>query len=237
MGNKWSDNTKILYEKKKELGIKKLTIANYKKYPNNPYQLIFDGKHVAFFPDWITAFYSIDEVVEKGIDFVRDKNKRVLKKVEIIDGQVLCYRCNTLKDKESFKYDHKYCYDCTLTDKKKYYYLNKYKISNNKYASFESYLTSLISKRNRSDFFNIDDLMNILKRQNYKCAITKQDFELFKGSPKLPSIDRIKPKSEGGDYNLENIQIVWHGVNAFKSNWTIDFLFECSKYIVENNKI
>ena len=41
--------------------------------------------------------------------------------------------------------------------------------------------------------------------------------------------------SEGGDYSLDNIQIVWHGVNAFKSNWTMEFLLECSKHIVENN--
>lgn len=60
MGKKWTNETKILFQKKKELGINKLTIANCKQYPNNPYQLIFNGSHVAFFPDWNTAFKSID---------------------------------------------------------------------------------------------------------------------------------------------------------------------------------
>jgi hypothetical protein len=235
MGKKWTNETKILHEKKKELGIKKLTIAQCKQYPNNPYQLIFDGSHVAFFPDWNTAFSVIDEVFEMGVGFVRDKNKRVLKNLETKGDQMKCYRCNNFKNKDLFKWGHKYCNECALEDKKEYYYLNKYEISSNKYSCFENYLSSLINKRDRKDFFDIDDLMNVLKKQDYKCAITKQDFELVKGSPKLPSIDRIKPKSEGGDYSLDNIQIVWHGVNAFKSNWTMGFLLECSKHIVENN--
>jgi len=235
MGKKWTNQTKILHGKKKELGIKKLTIANCKKYPNNPYQLIFDGVHVAFFPDWNKAFSAIDEVVKNGIDFVREINKRVIKNLEINDGQMRCYRCNMFKHIDSFKYGHKYCYDCVLQEKKEYYYLNKYKISKNRYSSFESYLNSLIGKRDRKEFFSLEDLMDILKRQDYKCAITRQEFELKKNSPKLPSIDRINPKSNGGDYSLDNIQLVWHGVNSFKSNWSMDFLIECSKHIVNNN--
>ena len=235
MGKKWTNETKILFEKKKELGINRLTIANCKKYSNNPYQLIFDGSHVAFFPDWNTAFKAIDEVVEKGIEFVRDKNRRILKNLETTETEMKCYRCEQFKSKDLFKWNHKYCNECALKDKKNYYYLNKYEISSNKYSSFETYFKSLVNKRKRSDFFTVENLMEVLKRQNFKCAITKQDFELVKGSPKLPSIDRINPKSNGGSYSLDNIQIVWHGVNAFKSNWTMGFLLECAKHIVENN--
>ena len=235
MGKKWTKETKILFEKKKELGINRLTIANCRQYSNNPYQLIFDGSHVAFFPDWNTAFNAIDEVVEKGVEFVRDKNKRILKNLETNGNEMKCYRCEKFKSRELFKWGHKYCNECALQDKKNYYYLSKYEISSNKYSSFKTYFKSLINKRKRSDFFTVEDLMGVLEKQNFKCAITKQDFELIKGSPKLPSIDRINPKANGGSYSIDNIQIVWHGVNAFKSNWNMDFILECAKHIVENN--
>ena len=59
----------------------------------------------------------------------------------------------------------------------------------------------LINKRDRKDYFSLDDLMSVLERQNYKCAITGQEFELKKYSPKIPSIDRINPKKNGGLMN------------------------------------
>lgn len=235
MGKKWTDETKILFQKKKELGISKLTIANCKQYSNNPYQLVFDGKHVAFFPTWNNAFDAIDQVVEKGIDIVRNNNKRVFKELDSLNGEFLCYRCEKYKPQLSFKYGHKYCNDCALDQKKDYYYLNKYNLNLSKYSSFEKYFQSLINKRDRKHYFNIDDLMFILKKQNYKCVITGQEFELKKGSPKLPSIDRINPKKNGGTYELDNIQLVWHGINMFKSIWDMSFLLECSKFIINNN--
>ena len=89
-----------------------------------------------------------------------------------------------------------------------------------------------MNKRNRKSFFSIDDLMNLLEKQNFKCAITKQDFILEKNNPKLPSIDRINPKFNGGDYDINNIQIIWHGLNTFKNKWNMDFLKECAKYLI-----
>ena len=235
MGKKWTNETKILFQKKRELGISRLTIANCKQYTQNPYQLVFDGKHVAFFPTWNEAFNAIDEVVENGIEIVRNKNKRISKDLIYLDGKFLCYRCEKYKEESSFKWGHKYCNECALEQKKDYYYLNKYNMNLNKYSSFERYLQSLINKRDRKDYFSLNDLMSILKKQNYKCAITGQEFELKKGSPKLPSIDRINPKKNGGTYELDNIQLIWHSINMFKSVWDMDFLLECSKFIIENN--
>lgn len=117
MGKKWTDRTKILYEKKKELGIKKLTIANCKQYPNNPFQLVFDGKHVGFFKTWHDAFEIIDEILEKGIEKVREENRRVLKKILSENGKLLCYRCSIYKDSSMFKWGHKYCTDCAHDQK------------------------------------------------------------------------------------------------------------------------
>ena len=48
-------------------------------------------------------------------------------------------------------------------------------------------------------------------------------------------IDRINPKKNGGTYELDNIQLIWHSINMFKSVWNMDFLLECSKYIINNN--
>ena len=113
--------------------------------------------------------------------------------------------------------------------------MNKYNLNLNRYSSFEKYFQSLMNKRNRKDYFSINDLMSVLEKQNYKCVITGQDFELKSGSPKLPSIDRIKPKKNGGTYELDNIQIIWHSINMFKSTWDMGFLLECSKHIINNN--
>ena len=95
MGKKWTNETKKLFQKKKELGIKRLTIANCKQYSQNPYQLVFDGKHVAFFPTWNDAFESIDLVVEKGIEIVRNNNKRIYGSCIIINETLLvdCINC------------------------------------------------------------------------------------------------------------------------------------------------
>lgn len=235
MGKKWTNETKILFQKKKELGISRLTIANCKQYTQNPYQLVFDGKHVAFFPTWNEAFNAIDEVVENGIEIVRDKNKRISKELKCLNGEFLCYRCEKYKSESSFKWGHKYCVECALEQKKDYYYLNKYNMNLSKYSSFEKYFQSLINKRDRKYYFSLNDLMSVLETQNYKCAITGQEFELKKGSPKLPSIDRINPKKNGGTYELNNIQLIWHSINMFKSVWDMDFLLECSKFIIENN--
>jgi hypothetical protein len=237
MGKKWTEKTKILFEKKKELNLNKLTIAYMKQYTNNPYQLVYEGKHVAFFPTWESAFDSIDKVYECGVEIVRNDNKRIKKEEIISDNKMLCYRCNQFYEFNFFKGGHKYCVNCELKHKKEHYYLNKYKLNENKYSTFERYLSSLLCKRHRNKYFNIDDLMLILKKQNYRCAITGQEFELKKGSPKLPSIDRIIPKKNGGEYNLDNIQIIWHSINMFKSVYDLEFLIECSEYIICNKKI
>lgn len=231
MGKKWNDKTRILFEKKRELNIKKLTIAFYKIYPNNPYQLIFEGKHIAFFPTWEDAFLCIDDVVKYGIEKVRNENKRILKSILINGDSLLCYRCNKMREKEMFKWGHKYCNDCAKDQKKEYYYINKYSKSLDKYSSYEKYFQSLINKSNRKSYFSVSDLMDVLKKQNYKCALTGEDFILEKNNPKLPSIDRINPKAMGGEYNLENIQIIWHGLNSFKNMWSVDFIIESAKLI------
>lgn len=232
MGKKWNTQTKILFEKKKEIGISRLSISYIKKHPKNPYQLIYDGHHVAFFQSWEDAFQVIDDVTKFGIEKIREDNKRVMKQVISRDDEWFCYRCEKFRNKDLFKWGHKYCLDCCLNQKKEYYYTNKYNLFTNRYSSFENYFKTLIHKRNRKLFFNVHDLMVILENQNFKCAITGQDFILEKGNPKLPSIDRINPKSKGGEYNLDNIQIIWHGLNSFKSMWDMEFIKECSKLIV-----
>jgi hypothetical protein len=234
MGKKWTNETKILFEKKKEHGISRLTIACCSGHKNNKYQLIYDGKHVGFFSSWVDAFQIIDEIPQKGIELVRDENRIIKKTLEEDNGKLRCYRCHEFKDKEFFKWGHKYCKDCVLLQKKEYYYLKKYEISTNRYSSFENYFQTLLNKRGRKYFLTLDDLMSVLESQNYKCAITQQDFELTKGSPKIPSIDRIIPSKNGGQYNKDNIQIIWHGLNSFKSAWSMEFLYECCEYIYSN---
>jgi len=232
MGKKWTNETKILFEKKKELGITRLTIAHCKQYPINPYQLVYDGNHVGFFPSWEEAFSVIDDVHSCGIISVRNRYKRIQKEIISEGDKIKCYRCGEFKEESSFKWMHKYCEECGSKMKKDYYYINKYEISKNRYSSFKNYFSTLMNKKNRKSFFSIDDLMNLLEEQNYKCAITKQDFVLEKNNPKLPSIDRINPEFNGGDYSIDNIQIVWNGLNAFKNKWDMQFLKECAKYLI-----
>jgi hypothetical protein len=234
MGKKWTDETRILFEKKKELGISRLSIALCNNYTINKYQLIYDGVLVGSFKTWQDAFQTIDDVKERGIKIVRSENRRILKELEKNGDQLLCYRCNTYRNTEDFKWGHKYCNNCAMEQKKEYYYLNKYEISSNKYLSYEKYFRGLINKRGRSNFISVEDLIGLLEKQDYKCAITKQDFVMEKGSPKLPSIDRIIPGNDNGTYTIDNVQIIWHGLNAFKNVWSMDFIYECCEHIMKN---
>jgi hypothetical protein len=76
-----------------------------------------------------------------------------------------------------------------------------------------------------------EDLMEVLEKQDYKCALSGLDLtcklEIGIDFPTNASIDRIQA---GGPYIKENIQFVCKALNFFRKNTTVDeFIWWCKK--------
>jgi len=84
---------------------------------------------------------------------------------------------------------------------------------------------------------SIDDVADIMERQNYKCNLTGLDIEFPEsGHPqKSPaSIDRIDSKK---GYIKENIQLVIKDINMMKQGYSLDYFIKLCEFVTENNKI
>jgi hypothetical protein len=96
-----------------------------------------------------------------------------------------CKICNIRKSiKENFgktgedTYRHQ-CDQC-LSNIKKEKYLNggKTRLYGNIYGNYESYFKVQLNRRNRKKTLTVEDCMDILKKQNYKCELTGLEFIL-----------------------------------------------------------
>lgn len=131
---------------------------------------------------------------------------------------------------ESCKGKWKYLVDPNATDK-------QYKcISGN----WKRYLTRLLYSGGRKrDGLNIDILLSILKKQDYRCALSGEPLtcNLDIGTKFFTNatVDRIIPGSKGGKYNEENIQLVCRGLNSFRSDMDIDDFVELCRKVAEYN--
>lgn len=77
-----------------------------------------------------------------------------------------------------------------------------------------------------------EEIDNLLKEQNYKCALSGVDIDWGKRA----SIDHIIPRKKGGTHDIENLQMVHYNVNFMKMDMLMgDFLDMCAK-ILEYNK-
>ena len=100
-------------------------------------------------------------------------------------------------------------------------------------GNFRLYLNRLIGKGNRSEL-NVDDLLRMLKEQNYKCAISGKDLTCTykKGifTPTNVSIDRIVP---GSEYTIDNVRLVCVVVSYMKWNLRDEDFINWCKDILE----
>jgi len=125
------------------------------------------------------------------------------------------------------------CNQC-LSNIKKGQYLNggKIKAYENVYGNYESYFRVQLNRRNRKNTLSVEDCIEILRKQNYKCELTGIDFILEPKSPFLPTLDRI---IAGGEYSKNNIRIVCNSVNSFRNKWTDEIFFYVCKKVVESS--
>lgn len=101
-------------------------------------------------------------------------------------------------------------------------------------GNWEYYFKALLSKKIESDL-TIEDLFNLLEKQNYKCALTGAPLtcERARGevSKTNASIDRI---IAGGEYNIHNIQLVCRAVNSFRGTTELDDFINWCKKVTEH---
>lgn len=135
--------------------------------------------------------------------------------------------CQTVKKK---KQTQRFC---SAQCKGKYKYLSNHWTTEKQYSyisgNWEKYLNRLALKRRRETGINVDVLMQVLKEQNYLCALTGKELTcLLEVGVKYPtnaSIDRI---IAGGPYVKENIQLVCAAVNSFRKDLSVaEFVAWC----------
>lgn len=139
----------------------------------------------------------------------------------------ICKDCGIEKPLERFtttgpkKYKSNFCKECTASKKKEW-------ASDN----WRNYLSCVISHRKRNKEITPDECMDILVKQNYKCALTGVELTNIRGKGKVltnASLDQIK---HSGGYNKNNVRIVCYIVNVMRNTMEDTELVEwCHKII------
>ena len=82
---------------------------------------------------------------------------------------------------------------------------------------------------------SVEDILELLEKQNYKCALSGLDLtcKLEKGKkfPHNVSIDRIKA---GGPYTKDNIQLVCRAVNHWRADTDLTDFIEICRAVVNH---
>lgn len=106
-------------------------------------------------------------------------------------------------------------------------------------GNWSRYLARLLSVNgNRRSLLTKEILFDILKKQNYKCALTGVPLTciLKKGTTTKTnaSVDRIEA---GGPYTKDNVQLVCRAVNCWRNNTSIsEFIEWCRKIVIFADK-
>jgi hypothetical protein len=214
-------------------------IKNYKKCIRCNEMLPWNQKHYSR-SDLKTNFNSDCRCRKCKIDAVEEDNWS--------DGKLKCHFCGTFQDIDQFcidpsnkqkyrDYRHRKCHSCKRIHDK----------TNRIYRYGGDKITHII--RNRWDAanarsrkhnleFNItmDDIYNMIVKQDFKCNLTKIDLTFEMGSGRVQtnmSLDKINPNL---GYTKDNIQIVCAAVNMMKSNLSNDELYNFCEKILENKR-
>lgn len=79
---------------------------------------------------------------------------------------------------------------------------------------------------------NPKEVWNILKKQNYKCALSGKEIYFKTNKNKTASLDRIDSYK---DYTIDNIQWVHKDINLIKMHFDQNYFIELCKMVSENN--
>lgn len=98
-------------------------------------------------------------------------------------------------------------------------------------GNWKAYLGRLLTSKRKHDGLTLEALLDILEKQEYKCALSGEDMTcvLDQGtrSKTNASIDRIEA---GGPYSPNNIQLVCRAVNSFRNDINInEYIWWCKK--------
>jgi predicted DNA-binding protein YlxM (UPF0122 family) len=85
-------------------------------------------------------------------------------------------------------------------------------------VAFEVDLIQLQAKKssNNTDTANSTELMELIERQGFRCALTGQVID----DPSTASLDHIEPVSNGGNNKIDNLQWVLNDVNIMKGTFS-----------------
>jgi len=148
----------------------------------------------------------------------------------------ICPICDTMFKPKSGV--HKFCSEKC---KGKWQYVTGQSSTENQYKNISGnwyrYFSRLCNRSNKRESISVEDLLGILEKQDYKCALSgiQLTCKLEKGVKYKTnaSLDRI---DAGGPYIKENIQIVCSALNSFRSDTNCDeFIWWCKKVAEYNN--
>lgn len=105
-------------------------------------------------------------------------------------------------------------------------------------GNWKRYLSRLQYAAGRKrDNLTRDQLLDLLSKQNYKCAISGLDLtcQLEKGKRfwQNASVDRI---DAGGPYTIDNVQLVCKAVNSWRSDLPLSTFIEVCRAVANNNQ-
>ena len=149
----------------------------------------------------------------------------------------ICLVCDTpFVPKSGF---HKFCSEKC---KGKWKYISGVTTTETQYASISDnwnrYFSRLCCRSHKRESVSVEELLDILDKQNYKCALSgiQLTCKLEKGVKYKTnaSLDRI---DAGGPYIKENIQLVCSALNSFRSDTDCnEFIWWCKKVAEYNNE-
>lgn len=133
---------------------------------------------------------------------------------------------------------HKFC---SAQCKGRWKYITGSSSTENQYKEISGNWTRYVSRllyfngRKRDKLTRVD-LLDLLEKQNYKCALSGRPLtcKLNKGTkfPTNASVDRIIP---GGPYTKDNIQLVCRALNSWRADLTVDEFRDWCKSVVEHS--
>jgi hypothetical protein len=81
----------------------------------------------------------------------------------------------------------------------------------------------------------LDEAMSVLRKQGYRCALTRLAFYSLGGGsygPSRPSLDRIK---HAGPYSRSNVRVIFIGVNGLRGTSTDADMYVIARALVANS--
>lgn len=98
-------------------------------------------------------------------------------------------------------------------------------------GNWKRYFSRLLGRSSRKNSITTDELLALLDKQNFKCALSGIDLtctlEKGKRFKTNASIDRI---NAGKEYTIDNIQLVCSALNSWRSDTDLkEFIWFCEK--------